>query len=82
MTPSHTDPPLLTVCALVDKADALACQFIQPDKPFSKQVVFEHVRPLMPETAGVAPAMMDGIVWDVVTSITENALRSIQDSAQ
>lgn len=79
---SHSDIPLSAVCALVDKADALACQFIQPGKPFSKQGVFDHVRPLMPESAGITPAMMDGIVWDVVTGITENALRSIQDSAQ
>ena len=82
MTPSHTDPPLLTVCALVDKADALACQFIQPDQPFSKQEVFDHVRPMMPDSAGITPAMMDAILWEVIDGIFENALRSIQDSSK
>ena len=67
---------------LVDVADRLAVQFIQPDKPFSKQEVFDHVRPLMPDSAGITPTMMDGIVWDVIDGIIENALRSIQDSAQ
>ena len=79
---AHSDAPLSTLRFLVDLADALACQFIQPGKPFSKQEVFDHVRPMMPDSAGITPAMLDRIVWDVVTGITENALRSIQDSGQ
>ena len=68
-----------TLRGLVDLADLLAVRFIQPDVPFSKQEVFDYVRPLMPDSAGVTPAMLDGVVWDVVTGITENALRSICD---
>ena len=79
---ARSDIPLSALRGLVDMADALACQFIQPDKPFSKQDVYDHVRPMMPDSAGITPTMMDGIVWDVVTGITENALRSIQDSRQ
>jgi hypothetical protein len=67
---------------LVDVVDSLACQFIQPNKPFSKQGVFDHVRPLIPDSTGITPAMLDGIVWDVIDGITENALRSIADLAQ
>lgn len=67
---------------LVDMADSLAVQFIKPGKPFSKQEVFDHIRPLMPDSPGITPAIMDGIVWDVIDGITENALRSIADSRQ
>lgn len=67
---------------LIDMADNLAVQFIQPDKPFSKQGVFDYVRPLMPDSAGVPPAILDSVVWDVIEGIFENALRSIADSAQ
>lgn len=79
MMTSHSDIPLSALRGLVDVADLLAVQFIKPDKPFSKQGVYDHVRPLMPDSAGITPAMLDGIVWDVVTGITENALRSICD---
>ncbi len=79
---SHTDPQLSTLCALVDKADALAVQFIQPDQPFSKQGVYDHVRPMLTESAGITPITVDAIVWEVIDGIFENALRSIQDSAK
>lgn len=79
---AHSDAPLSEVCALVDKADALACQFIQPDKPFSKQGVYDHVRPNLTESAGISTSTVDAIVWEVIDGIFENALRSIQDSGQ
>lgn len=64
---------------LVDVADRLAVQFIQPDVPFSKQGIYDHVRSLIPDSASITPAMLDGIVLDVIDGITENALRSICD---
>lgn len=79
---ARSDIQLSALCGLVDLADLLAVRFIKPDVPFSKQEVYDHARPLMPDSAGITPTMMDGIVWDVVTGITENALRSIQDSRQ
>ena len=75
MATSHFD----TLRGLVDVANLLAVRFIQPDVPFSKQDVYDHVRPLMPDSVGITPAMLDGIVWDVIDGITENALRSICD---
>lgn len=67
---------------LVDVVDSLAVQFIQPNKPFSKQGIYDHVRPLIPDSTGITPAMLDGLIWDVIDGIFENALRSITDSAQ
>lgn len=82
MMTSNSDIPLSTLRGLVDVVDLLACQFIQPNKPFSKQGIYDYVRPLIPDSVGITPAMLDGIVWDVVTGIFENALRSIGDSSQ
>lgn len=79
---AHSDILLSTLRGLVDVVDALAVQFIKPGKPFSKQGIYDYVRPLMPDSTGIPNAMLDGLVWDVIDGITENALRSIADSAQ